>query len=176
MHEALYVSEQEEQMLSNSMNNIAAELQSPEDSFSQDILVAEIELFLKYCNRFYERQFERRSLAKSEVLVHLERILIDYWNEGKGSINGLPTVEFIANEIGVSVDYLSDLLRTTTGLSTQQHLHLSIIDKAKDLLANTNLTVKEVAYQLGFEYPQSFNKLFKKKTMASPLAYRKSFR
>jgi AraC-like DNA-binding protein len=101
--------------------------------------------------------------------------LNDYFNDDKVLTSGLPTVQYVADQLGISIDYLSDMLRSTTGLNTQQHIHNRLIDKAKELLSTTNLSVKEIAYQLGFEYPQSFNKLFKKKTNISPLEFRQSF-
>lgn len=175
MNEALYLSDQEEEILQDLLTNIEREYQSNIDKFSQEIIIAQIELLLQYCNRFYNRQFITRKVVNDEILVRLENLLNDYFNDEKNLISGLPTVQFIARQIGVSVDYLSDMLRSTTGQNTQQHIHNKLIEKAKELLSTTNLSVKEIAYQLGFEYPQSFNKLFKKKTDISPLGFRNSF-
>lgn len=105
----------------------------------------------------------------------MESLLNDYFNSDKLVENGLPSVQYFANQLNVSSNYLSDMLRTLTGQSTQQHIHNKLIEKAKEALTLTNLSVSEIAYQLGFEHPQSFSKLFKSKTNVSPLEYRASF-
>jgi AraC family transcriptional regulator, transcriptional activator of pobA len=175
VNEALHLSEQEEEILNGIFTNIEREYNCNIDQFSQDVIIAQIELLLQYCNRFYNRQFITRKIANSEILIRFENLLNDYFNHDKVMTSGLPTVQFVAEELAISVDYLSDMLRSTTGQNTQQHIHNKLIEKAKDLLSTTSLSVKEIAYQLGFEYPQSFNKMFKKKTMVSPLEYRQSF-
>lgn len=173
--EALHLSETEEAVVENILKNIETEYQSNIDKFSQDVIVAQIELLLQYSNRFYNRQFITRKVANDEILVRLENLLNDYFNDERSMRSGLPSVQYVAGRLGISVDYLSDMLRSITGQNTQQHIHNKLIDKAKELLTTTNLSVHEIAYQLGFEYPQSFNKLFKKKTSVSPLEFRTSF-
>jgi AraC family transcriptional activator of pobA len=175
LSEALHLSEEEEEILDGIFKNIEREYKCNIDHYSQDIMIAQIELLLQYCNRFYNRQFITRKIDNSEILIRFENLLNDYFNDDKVLTSGLPTVQYVADQLGISIDYLSDMLRSTTGLNTQQHIHNRLIDKAKELLSTTNLSVKEIAYQLGFEYPQSFNKLFKKKTNISPLEFRQSF-
>jgi AraC family transcriptional activator of pobA len=173
VNEALHLSESEEVMVETIMTNIINELGLPIDHYSQDVIVSHIELLLNYCNRFYNRQFITRRTANEDLLIKLENILSNYFNNA--SLSGIPTVQQISSELSVSADYLSDMLRNHTGLNTQQHIHHHLIEKAKELLATTNLSISEIAYQFGFEYPQSFNKLFKNKTNVTPLKYRQSF-
>jgi len=174
-NEALHLSEKEEAMITSIMQNIDHEYRSIIDPYSQDVIVSHSELLLNYCNRFYNRQFITRKNASNDLLVNLEKLLADYFNGDKVQQLGLPTVQYISNQLNVSPNYLSDMLRTLTGISTQQHIHNKLIEKAKEILTTTSLSVSEIAYQLGFEYPQSFNKLFKSKTNVSPLEFRTSF-
>ncbi|WP_345949342.1 helix-turn-helix domain-containing protein [Mucilaginibacter sp. PAMB04274] len=173
--EALHLSEKEEAMIDTTMRNIRLEYESATDHYSQDVILSHIELLLNYCNRFYNRQFITRKQANNDLLTNLEELLTDYFNSGKVQQQGLPTVRYIAEMLHVSPNYLSDMLRSLTGLNAQQHIHHKLIEKAKDILTTTSLSVSEIAYQLGFEYPQSFNKLFKSKTQLSPLEFRASF-
>lgn len=145
------------------------------DAFSQDVMVAQIELLLNYSNRFYNRQFITRKKASSDLLVKLENLLNEYFDRQNESQTGLPTVKFISDKLNVSPNYLSDMLRTLTGQSAQQHIHNKLIERAKEALTTTSLSIGEIAYRLGFEHPQSFNKLFKNKTNVSPLEFRNSF-
>uniref|UniRef100_F4C4P6 Transcriptional regulator, AraC family n=1 Tax=Sphingobacterium sp. (strain 21) TaxID=743722 RepID=F4C4P6_SPHS2 len=174
LSEALHLSDSEMARVSTLIQQIQQELKSNIDPFSQDIIVSHLDLLLQYSNRFYNRQFITRKPANDEVLVRLEQLLNNYF-DNELSISGLPSVQYVAEQLGFSMDYLSDLLRSTTGQNTQHHIHNKLIEKAKELLSTTNLSVKEIAYQLGFEYAQSFNKLFKKKTDISPLTFRESF-
>ncbi|WP_373549217.1 helix-turn-helix domain-containing protein [Haliscomenobacter sp.] len=173
VNEALHLSEKEETIIENLIRNIEQEYQSNTDVYSQDVIVSNLELLLNYCNRFYNRQFVTRKLASNDLLVKFENILATYFNDSIET--GLPTVNSLAQELNLSPSYLSDMLRTATGQNTQQHIHNKLIDKAKDILTTTNLSVGEIAHKLGFEYPQSFNKLFKNKTTFTPLEYRQSF-
>ncbi|WP_460879810.1 helix-turn-helix domain-containing protein [Pontibacter rugosus] len=157
------------------MQGIHKEYNASIDNFSQDIIVSQIELLLNYCNRFYHRQFITRKTASNELLIKLEAILANSFNSEKLQQAGLPTVQDIADQLHLSPNYLSDMLRTLTGQSTQQHIYNRLIEKAKEMLVSTNLSVGEIAFQFGFEYPQSFHKLFKRKTNLSPLEYRQSF-
>jgi len=175
LSEALHLSDQEETTVSNIMKNIETEYQSNIDRFSQNVILAHIELLLQYGDRFYNRQFITRKMANDELLVRLEDLLSAYFSDDNPSEKGLLTVQSISEQLNISANYLSDMLRSTTGQTTQQHIHNKLIDKAKELLTTTNLSVREIAYQLGFEYPQSFNKLFKKKMDISPLEFKQSF-
>ncbi|MFV8370713.1 helix-turn-helix domain-containing protein [Flavobacterium sp. LB2R40] len=175
VNEALHLSDKEEVMIAGIMNNIQQEYLSSIDRFSQDVILSHIELLLQYSNRFYNRQFITRKNASNDLLSTLEELLRNYFNSNKVEELGLPTVQYISEQLTVSPNYLSDMLRSLTGQSTQQHIHDKIIEKAKEVLTTTSLSVSEIAYQLGFEYPQSFSKLFKNKTNQSPLEYRGSF-
>ena len=173
--EALHLSEKEEALVTSIMQNIKQEYHSTIDNYSQDVIISQIELLLNYSNRFYNRQFITRKNANNDLLINLETILTDYFNSEKVRELGLPTVQYISERLNISPNYLSDMLRTLTGQSTQQHIHDKLIEKAKERLTTTSLSVSEIAYQLRFEYPQSFNKLFKSKTDVSPLEFRHSF-
>jgi AraC-like DNA-binding protein len=175
VNEALHLSEKEEAMLASIMQNIEQEYHSVIDSYSQDVIVSHIELLLNYSNRFYNRQFITRKHASNDLLINLETLLTDYFNSTAVQEKGLPTVQYLSDQLNISPNYLSDLLRNLTGQSTQQHIHNKLIEKAKEILSTTSLSVGEIAYQLGFEYPQSFSKLFKSKTNISPLEFRHSF-
>ena len=175
VHEALHLSEGEELMLEDIIQKITMELVSATDHFSQDVIISYLELFLNYCNRFYNRQFITRKQASNDMLSRLEELLNVYFSGIEATQNGLPTVQYLADQLNVSPKYLSDMLKAVTGQSTQQHIHNKLIEKAKEILSTTSQSVSEIAYQLGFEHPQSFNKLFKSKTSISPLEFRHSF-
>ncbi len=175
VNEALHLSDEEEQFIGRIMNDIDTEYRRPIDQFSQDVVVAHLELLLTYSNRFYTRQFLTRKAANIDLIDRMQNLLTDYFQSDKTTEQGLPTVEYLAGQLNLSPGYLSDMLRTHTGQTAQQHIHDRLIDQARTFLAQTELTVAEIAYQLGFERPQSFNKLFKNKTNTTPLAYRKSF-
>lgn len=174
-HEALHLSDKEKAIVLNIFRNIEDELQSTIDDFSQDVIIAQVELLLNYSNRFYKRQFITRKAVNSDLLSKLEHLLDDYFDKESALTQGLPTVQYLAGQLNVSPRYLSDMLRSLTGQNAQQHIHNKVIEKAKEILSTSSLSVAEVAYQLGFEYPQSFNKLFKRKTSLSPLEFRQSF-
>jgi AraC family transcriptional activator of pobA len=173
--EALFLSDKEKEIIIGLFKNIETELDSAIDLFSQEVVVSQLELLLSYSKRFYNRQFITRKSASNDLLSKTEELLDNYFTVEKALLKGLPSVQEIADELNVSAHYLSDMLRSLTGRNTQQHIHSRLIDKAKELLSTTNLTVTEVAYQLGFEHPQSFNKLFKNKVKVSPGEYRQSF-
>lgn len=175
VNEALFLSEKEEEILNNIIQNIKQEYQMNIDKFSKDIIISQIETLLNYSERFYNRQFITREKANHQVLEHLEKILTDYFNSEDLVSKGLPTVQYIADTLNISPGYLSGLLKVLTGQSTQQHIHDKLIEKAKEKLSTTDLSVSEIAYELGFEHPQSFSKLFKAKTSQSPLEFRESF-
>jgi AraC-like DNA-binding protein len=175
VNEALFLSEKEEIIITDIMHSIQREYHSNIDKFSQNIIIAQIDLLLNYCERFYQRQFITRKKSSHQILERLENILDDYFSNCNQIESGLPTAQNIASSLNVSPNYLGSLLKTLTGQTTQQHIHNKLIEKAKERLSTTNLSVSEIAYELGFEHPQSFSKLFKTKTNISPLEFRQSF-
>lgn len=174
-NEALHLSDEESKTIESVMDVIRKEYISGIDVYSQDILISQLDLLLNYCNRFYNRQFITRKAVNNDLLIRFEKLLTDYVNNGELQQRGIPSVQFFSNELNMSSNYLSDMLRALTGQSTQQHIQDQIIEKAKYILTTTNLTVSEIAFVLGFEYSQSFSKLFKNKTTQTPLEYRQSF-
>jgi AraC-like DNA-binding protein len=174
-NEALFLSDKEETLINGLVDNIRQEYDSPIDKFSQDVIIAQLELLFTYAQRFYERQFITRKITNSKLLTGLEGVLTDYFNNKDLLSEGLPSVHYIADRLNISTKYLSSLLKQLTGLTTQQHLHEKLIEKAKEQLSTTDLSVSEIAYALGFEHSQSFSKLFKNKTKQSPLEFRQSF-
>lgn len=172
VNEALFLSEKEKKIIANLFESISVELDNNTDAFSQDVLVSQIELLLNYSNRFYNRQFLTRKTAHHDLIQQMDMYLSSRFAT---YLNGIPTVQEVADHLHVSSRYLTDMLKSLTGQSTQQHIHDRLIEKAKVTLSTTPLTIAEVAYQLGFEHPQSFNKLFKRSTNLSPGAFRKSF-
>ncbi|QBJ85126.1 AraC family transcriptional regulator [Chryseobacterium gleum] len=174
-NEALHLSDQEKTTITGLLDNIRYELNTAIDEVSQDVIISYIEVLLNYSNRFYKRQFITRKAVNHDLLTKMDTVLEDYFNKQETLNKGLPTVEFLASTLNLSPHYLSDMLRNLTGLNAQQHIHEKLIEKAKEYLTTTGFSVSEVAYALGFEHPQSFNKLFKKKTDKTPLSYRQSF-
>ncbi|NIJ54650.1 helix-turn-helix domain-containing protein [Dyadobacter arcticus] len=173
--EALFLSEQEESIITGIMQNIRQEYHLHIDQFTQNIIIGQLEVLLNYADRFYQRQFTTRKVSSHDILTRLENLLTDRFESKVLATKGLPTVLQIADALHVSPNYLSSLLKTETGKSTQQHLHDQIIAVAKEKLSGTNLSVSEIAYELGFGYPQSFSKLFKTNTQLSPVEFRQSF-
>lgn len=173
VNEALHLSEEEERTIELLVQNIQREINSRLDNFSQDVIVSNLELLLSYCNRFYSRQFISRKMATNDLLSKFESNLNGYFKNN--SDLKLPTVERLATDLNISSSYLSDMLRNLTGQNTQQHIHEKVIEKAKEVLTTTSMTVSEIAYLLGFDYPQSFSKLFKNKTNLTPSEFRSSF-
>jgi AraC family transcriptional activator of pobA len=174
-NEALQLTEKEKETIFGVFHNIEEELNQRLDHFSHDVMISQIELLLNYSNRFYNRQFLTQKVTRNDLLSQLDALLESHFDQSNKVQNGLPTVQFLANALNVSPSYLSDMLRNLTGLNAQQHIHQKLIEKAKEILTSTNLSVSEIAYRLGFEYPQSFNKLFKNKTNVSPLEFRHAF-
>ncbi len=173
--EALHLSDKEKATILSVLKIMEEELIGRIDDFSQEVMIAQIELLLSYANRFYKRQFITRKAVSNGLLQKLEEALDEYFNNDQNLSEGLPTVKYLAERLNVSPRYLSDMLRSLTGQNTQQLIHDKLIKKAEEKLSTTSLTISEVAYQLGFEYPQSFSKLFKTKTGVSPLKFRQSF-
>ena len=161
-------------MILNVYEFILEELHQRIDTFGHHVIISQIEVLLNYANRFYDRQFFTRKAVNNDLLARLEQQLEDYFNGDKSLVKELPTVNALAENLNVTPRYLSDLLRNLLGLNTQQFIHEKVMAKAKEYLAKDDLTIAEVAYHLGFEHPQSFNKLFKSKTNLSPSAYKKS--
>lgn len=175
VHEALFLSEKEETTIIHILQNIQQECQANIDKFTKQIIIAQVESFLSYADRFYHRQFITREKASHQVLERLEAWLNGYFTSDDLAIKGLPTVEAAAQALNISAKYLSSLLKVLTGMNTQQHIHEKLIEKAKEQLSTTVLSVSEIAYGLGFEHLPSFSKLFKAKTKLSPQAFRQTF-
>lgn len=175
VNEALHLSAEEKETILSVFSMIERELASRIDDFSQDVVISQIELLLNFANRFYKRQFITRKAISNDLLEKLEELLDDYFNHEALFKQGVPTVAWLAGQLNLSPSYLSDMLRSLTGQNAQQHIHYKLIEKAKEILSTTSLSVSEVAYALGFEYPQSFSKLFKSKTRLSPQEFRERF-
>lgn len=176
VHEALFLSEKEEKVVEDIVWQIKQEYHANLDPYSQGIIVAQIELLLNYAERFYNRQFLTRKISNHQLLDRLDGLLNQYFNSEQITRNGLPTVQWVCDQLNISVSYLSRVLKLLTGQSTQQHIHEKLIQKAKEKLSTTDLSVSEIAFALGFEHPQSFSKLFKAKTNSTPLEFRASFK
>ncbi len=174
-NEALFLSDKEETLINGIVENIQNEYHANFDKFSQDIIISHLETLLNYAERFYQRQFITRKITNHQILDRLETLLSDYFKSDDLITKGLPTVQYISDNLNISPTYLRSLLKTLTGQSTQQHIHDKLIEKAKEKLSTTTLSISEIAYELGFEHLQSFSKLFKTKTKQSPLEFRQSF-
>jgi AraC-like DNA-binding protein len=175
VNEALFLSDQEERTINAILHNIQQEYHSNIDKFSKQIMISHIETLLNYSDRFYHRQFITREKANHKILERLENYLTDYFDRDDLIRNGVPGVQDVAQALNISSSYLSGLLKVLTGQNTRQHIHNKLIEKAKEKLSATNLSISEISYQLGFEHLQSFSKLFKAKTTLSPLEFRRSF-
>lgn len=173
VNEALFLSEKEKRVIAGLFESIATELENNIDAFSQDVLVSQIELLLNHSNRFYNRQFLTRKAIHSDLISRMDSYLKARFT---AAVTGIPTVPEVAEHLGTSPRYLTDMLRSLTGQSTQEHIHERLIEHAKMMLSTTRLNVSEIAYQFGFEHPQSFNRLFKRATRLTPAAFRKMFR
>jgi AraC-like DNA-binding protein len=176
VNEALFLSDKEEAIINQLIDHINQEYQANLDKFSQQIILTQLEALLSYSERFYERQFITRRISGHQLLEQVDQLLTAWLADEERLSSGLPTVQAVAEQLHTSSDYLSGLLRQLTGLNTQQHIHQRLLEKAKEKLSTTRLSVSEIAYQLGFEHPQSFSRLFKEKTHQTPLAFRQSFR
>jgi len=168
-NEALHMSDAERTMIEGIMQNIYDECNRSIDEHCQDIIVSQLDVLLNYAERFYTRQFRTRNSVEADVLTRFQTILHKHFDSDKEKF---VTPNEIASELTMSVHYLSDLLRNLTGQNTQQHIHAHLIERAKNLLLTTDLSVNEIAYSLGFEYPQYFSRLFKNKTKQTPLEFR----
>jgi AraC family transcriptional regulator, transcriptional activator of pobA len=173
-NEALHLSDEERKTVTQIVEKIETEFSNNIDTHSQTLIISNLELLLNYCLRFYDRQFYTRTNLNKDIASEFEQLLKDYYNTSKQLELGIPTVQYCGNAMNMSPKYLSDLLRKETGQSTQDHIHKYIIEKAKNKLLNSTESVSEIAYLLGFEYPQYFSKVFKKKTSMSPNGFRQS--
>lgn len=175
VHEALFLSEKEEDIVASIIGIIEQEYRSSIDKFSQELIASQLDALLTYAERFYERQFITRKIQGHQLLERFEETLKAQFDSNLLIDRGLPAVGDIASALNISPNYLSSLLRTLTGRNAQQHIHELLIEKAKEKLSTTDLTVSEIAYALGFGHSQSFSKLFKTKTRLTPLQFRQSF-
>jgi len=172
VNEALHLSDVERNTIEELLDKIIKEYSQNLDSHSQNLIISNIELLLDYCLRFYDRQFYTRTNLNSDIVSKFERLLKGYYQTEKVMDLGLPNVNYCAKKLNLSPNYLSDLLKKETGKTAQEHIHLYVVDKAKNILLNSSDSVSEIAYTLGFEYPQHFSNLFKSKTGLSPREYR----
>jgi AraC-like DNA-binding protein len=170
--EALHLSDKEKNILFECIQKVQIEIQENIDEHSQHIIVSTIELLLNYCSRFYGRQMITRSQSNKTVVVQIERLLKNHFAQKILKEKGLPTVKYLAEQVHLSPSYLSDLLKNETGKNAQEHIHFYLIEEAKNYLLNSDKNINEIAYNLGFEYPQYFNKLFRQKTGKTPTEYR----
>lgn len=170
--EALHLSEKEKQILHDCVVKIQNELQENIDNHSQTLIVSNIELLLNYCTRYYGRQFITRKNSNRDIVAKVENLIKEYFAKSDLKNNGLPTVKDLADALHLSPNYLTDLLKKETGMNAQDHIHYFLMEEAKSILMNTDSSVAEIAYSLGFEYPQYFSKLFKTKTGKTPKEYR----
>jgi YesN/AraC family two-component response regulator len=173
-NEALHLSEEERKTVTDIVDKIEKEISNNMDAHSQTLIISNVELLLNYCVRFYDRQFYTRTNLNQDIASQFEQFLKDYYDQEKQLELGIPTVQYCGESMNMSPKYLSDLLRKETGKSTQDHIHQYIIEKAKNRLLNSSESTSEIAYALGFEYPQYFSKIFKKKTAMSPSEFRKN--
>jgi AraC-like DNA-binding protein len=172
VNEALHISEEEDTIIKDCVEKIAREYKQAIDKHTQNLIVSYIEVLLNYCNRFYDRQFYTRAKVNSDVVQRFETLLKDYFGQSTLIEAGLPPVTYFASKLNLSPNYLSDLLQKSTGKSTVEHIHLELVEKAKTLLWSTEGSISEIDYELGFEHPSHFTKIFKAKTGKSPSEYR----
>lgn len=175
INESLFLSEKEEAVIISVLQNIEQEYKGNLDDFSKNIIISQIELLLNYAERFLKRQFLTREKNNHEIITRFEEVLASYFKNGSLLDDGIPTVQEISNQLNITSNYLSSLLKHTTGQNTRQHIQNKLIELAKVKLSTTQLSVSEIAYELGFEHPQSFSKLFKSKTNQTPLEFRAAF-
>ena len=176
VNEALHLSPKEEGQIESIVNNIESEYHNNQDEFSKDIIISQLSTLLKYANRFYERQFLNRKELSNDLLDQFNSHLVSYFESGQMQQKGIPSIEEMATKMEVSQRYLSDTLKRETGKTSTEHLHLYLIDEAKNILLKPNKSISEVAYELGFEYPQYFSRLFKKREGVSPSEYREQYK
>jgi AraC-like DNA-binding protein len=171
-NEALHLSDQEKQTLLYVLKQVENEYNTNIDHYSRDLIISNIELLLNYCKRFYGRQFITRTNQSKDVIIRFEEFVTDYFNTDKLRNNGIPTVKYCAEAMNLSPNYFSDMLKSETGKNTQEHIHYHLLEKAKTMLVSSDKNINQIAYELGFEYAQSFSKFFKKKAGVSPTLFR----
>lgn len=171
-HEALHLSDEERNSLTEIALKIATEYSQTIDRYTQKLIISNLELLLDYCTRYYDRQFYVRTNLNQDIVTRFENLLKDYFDSEQSLESGLPTVKYCGQQLNMSSPYLSDLLKKETGCTAQQHIQNTIIDRAKTQLLATNEQISQIAYGLGFEYPQHFSKMFKAHTGMSPAEYR----
>lgn len=174
VNEALHLSARERGIINDCLEKIGYELEHAIDTHSKTLIVSYIQLLLNYCKRFYDRQFITRSHLNKDVLSRFEKVLDEYFSSGMSAECGLPSVSYCAEKLFFSPNYLGDLLRKETGKSAQEHIQLKMIDVAKEMIFDPGKSISDIAYELGFKYPQHFTRMFKKKTGLSPNEYRMS--
>ena len=173
-NESLHLSEREKEVIMDCLKNISTELNHAIDKHSKSLIAMNIELLLNYCLRFYERQFITREESNRDVLQLFEKYVDEYFDNKNQVENGLPSVKYFADKVYLTPNYFGDLIKKETGKSAQEYIQLKVIERAKDRLMNSNLTISEIAYELGFQYPQHFSRVFKQHTGATPNQYRVS--
>ncbi|HAP59015.1 MAG TPA: AraC family transcriptional regulator [Cytophagales bacterium] len=171
-HEALHLSEDEEKMMHDLVERTKFEYEQRIDGHSQKAITGIVDLMLSYCSRYYERQFHTRTTQNKDIVSQLNRLLKEYFNADNLAEHGVPSIQYFAEKIHLSANYLSDLLKKETGRSAKDHINDFIVNKAKNLLIGTNESISEIAYNLGFNYPHYFSRLFKAKTGVTPHEYR----
>ena len=174
VHEALHLSKKEEDLLNGMVERIQYEYDQNIDNHSQGLFVSHLELLLNYCMRFYERQFTTRKKHNTDVLTQVETLLQDYYDAGRQLKDGTPSIQYLADGVHLSANYLSDLLKKETGRNAKEHVNTFVVEKAKTLLLNTTGNISEIAYDLGFNYPHYFSRMFKQRTGMTPQAYRET--
>ncbi|MEP3209698.1 MAG: helix-turn-helix domain-containing protein [Maribacter sp.] len=176
VNEALHLSPKEEKQIEAIVENIEIEYHNNQDVFSKEIIISQLDTLLKYANRFYERQFINRKEISNDLLEQFNRQICSYFESRQLQEKGIPNIKKMASKMSVSQRYLSDTLKKETGKTTTEHIHLYLINEAKNILLQPNKSIAEVAYELGFEYPQYFSRLFKKKEGISPTRYREKYK
>jgi AraC-like DNA-binding protein len=171
-NEALHLSDEEKQTLLSILKQMVNEYNTNIDHYSHELIISNIELFLNYCKRYYGRQFITRTNQNKDLIVNFENFLSEYVNSDKLRTLGIPSVKHCAEAMNLSANYFGDLLKSETGKNAQEHIHYFLLEQAKNLLVSSKKRINEIAYDLGFEYPQNFSKLFKKKVGLSPTDFR----
>lgn len=172
VNEALHLSEQERKIVQDCFSKIEYELQHAIDKHSKQLIVSNIELFLNYCTRFYDRQFITRDNVNKGILERFEEFLNSYFSSEKPVNIGLPSVSYCADELNLSANYFGDLIKKETGKTAQEYIQSKVIEVAKERIFDHNKSISEIAFELGFKYPQHFTRLFKQKTGVTPVEYR----
>lgn len=173
VNEALHLSKKERKTITNCLENIASEIDKNIDNHSKTLIVSNIELFLNYCRRFYDRQFITRSNINKDILIRFENLLSEYFKTDKAQSLGLPSVTYCAEQLNLSSNYFGDLIKKETGNTALDYIQSKLIDEAKGKIFDDSKSINEVAYELGFKYQQHFTRLFKQKTGMTPIEYRK---